>query len=82
MTKSLKLTSAALLVLALSACGSNPGDRIISGAGIGAGVGATVGWLTGLGPGIGAAIGAGVGGAVGGVTDQNDLDLGQPWWRQ
>ncbi|MGE4220417.1 MAG: hypothetical protein AB7G39_13300 [Alphaproteobacteria bacterium] len=69
-------------LLLLTACGSNQGDRALSGAGIGAGGGALLGWaLPGIGPAAGAAIGA-VGGAVtGAVTDDEDLNLGKPAWR-
>ena len=72
---------AALSLLALSACGTNPGDRALSGAGLGAAAGAVIGAPFGA-PGIGAAIGAAAGGATGAVTSPSQVDLGRPVWRQ
>jgi hypothetical protein len=67
--------------LTLGACGTNPGDRALSGAAIGAGTGATIGALGGpVGIGTGAAIGAGVGGVTGAVTSPSVVDLGRPAW--
>lgn len=68
--------------LSLAACGSSPTDRTVSGAGIGAGTGAAIGAIFG---GIGAIPGALIGGAIGGgtglVTNENDINLGDPAWR-
>lgn len=68
--------------LGLAACGSSPTDRTVSGAGIGAGTGAAVGAIFG---GIGAIPGALIGGVIGGgtglVTNERDIDLGEPVWR-
>ncbi len=58
--------SALVACLGLAACGSEPGERAVSGAAIGAGAGAIIGAATGT-PATGAAIGAGVG-ALGGVA--------------
>jgi len=81
MTKSIQLLSAAALVALLGACGSSTGDRALSGAGIGAATGATVGALTGgLSVGTGALIGAGLGAGAGALTDEDTIDLGDPWW--
>ncbi len=66
--------------LGLSACGTDPGDRTISGAAIGAGAGAIIGAATGT-PATGAAIGALAGGAIGGLTDPCTLNLGDPYWK-
>jgi osmotically inducible lipoprotein OsmB len=66
----------------LSACGTTPGDRGLTGAGIGAATGAVVGAVTGLGPLTGAAIGGGVGAAAGALTESRDFDLGKPIWRK
>jgi osmotically inducible lipoprotein OsmB len=83
----LRLYAATLILTTacvLSACGSSdrPVDRAAGGAGIGAGAGAAVGLLFG---GIGAIPGALIGGAVGGttgaVTDEEDINLGQPVWQ-
>lgn len=87
MTKQLKslpkfaapLTVAALLVL--TACGSSTEDRTLSGAGIGAAAGTAVGAVTGLSLLEGAAIGAVVGGATGALTDESDINLGTPIWK-
>lgn len=68
--------------LGLSACGTTPGDRGLSGAGVGAATGAVVGAVTGLGPLAGAAIGGGVGAAAGALTESRDFDLGKPVWRK
>lgn len=77
----MSLAMAALSVLALSACGTSPGDRALSGAGIGAAAGAVIGAPFGA-PGIGAAIGAAAGGATGALTSPSQVDLGRPVWRQ
>jgi len=71
----------ALAALALAGCGTTPGDRGLSGAGIGAAGGAVVGALVGA-PLIGAAIGAGAGAAVGVATPPSTVDLGTPVWER
>ena len=77
-------TMALVLGLMLAACGSSEQrlDRSAGGAAIGAGTGAAVGLLFG---GIGAIPGALIGGAVGGttgaVTDEEDINLGEPVWQ-
>lgn len=77
MTTSMALTGA----IVLAACGTNPGDRAVSGGILGAGAGAVIAGATGGSVGTGAAIGA-VGGAVlGAATDPCDLNLGDPYWR-
>jgi len=53
-----------LTVLTLSACGNDPGERALTGAGIGAGAGAVGGALIGGNP-VGGAL---IGGAAGAVT--------------
>ncbi len=67
--------------LGLTACGTAPEDRAITGASIGAASGAVVGALTGA-PGLGAAIGAGIGGVAGALTDKSTLDIGDPVWKK
>ena len=59
-------------MLGLAACGTDPGDRALSGAGIGAGVGAVGGALVGA-PLAGAAIGGAAGAATGGLTMTTDI---------
>src|SRR5215470_11453825 len=63
-----------LAALALSACGTEAGDRGLSGAGIGAGIG-----LIGGPPGV--VVGGAVGAAVGLVTKPSTVNLGKPAWK-
>lgn len=81
MTMRTKLLVLAVSALSLAACGSSPTDRTLSGAGFGAGTGAAIGAIFG---GIGAIPGALIGGAVGGgtglVTNERDINLGEPAW--
>ncbi len=70
----------ALLLLTLTACGSSTSDRLLSGAAIGGGAGAAGGAIFGA-PQTGAAIGAAVGAATGSLTDQQQIDLGEPIWK-
>ena len=76
-----KFLAMSALLLAITACGQEPGERTVSGAGIGAGVGAIGGALTGGCVGCGALIGGVVGGAAGGLTSPNQIDLGKPVWK-
>jgi osmotically inducible lipoprotein OsmB len=69
----------ALALLGLTACGETTGDRALSGAAIGAGAGALGGWAVGA-PGTGAVVGGAAGGATGALTDEDDVDLGDPVW--
>jgi peptidoglycan hydrolase-like protein with peptidoglycan-binding domain len=71
-----------VLALLLAGCGSTKEDRTLSGAGIGAGTGAVVGAVTGLGVVNGLLIGTIAGGATGLLTDQSQVNLGKPVWRQ
>ena len=68
-----------LSLIGLAACGSSTSDRTLSGAGIGAGVGLVGGALVGA-PIAGAAIGGAVGAGTGALTDEDDIDLGEPVW--
>ncbi len=78
----LKNTAAIIATLAfLTACGSQPGERALSGGGIGAGVGAVGGAILGGDPVTGAVVGGAVGAAVGGLTKEKDIDLGKPGWK-
>jgi len=81
MRTSLVLAPAFVATLMLSACGTNPGDRAVSGGLLGAGAGAAIGALAGN-AGAGAAIGAVSGAVIGGVADPCTLNLGAPFWRQ
>jgi osmotically inducible lipoprotein OsmB len=69
----------AVSALALAGCGTNPGDRGLSGAAIGGATGAVVGAMVGA-PLAGAAIGAGVGAVAGAATSPSQIDLGKPAW--
>jgi hypothetical protein len=78
--KSIAAAAALLTAVALSACGTTPGDRAVSGGLIGAGAGAAIGSLSGN-AGTGALIGGAAGAVTGAVTDPCTLNLGDPWWR-
>lgn len=69
-------------LVALSGCGSSQFDRTSTGAGTGAGTGALIGLVGGpVGVLVGAAIGAGVGAVAGGGTTKDQVDLGDPIWK-
>jgi osmotically inducible lipoprotein OsmB len=78
--RNLALGSALAAALALGGCGTNPGDRAVSGGMLGAGAGAIIGAATGSAA-TGAAIGAVSGAVIGAATNPCDLDLGKPFWR-
>ena len=69
-------------LLVLTACGTDPGERAVSGAGIGAASGAILGAVTGMTVLQGALIGTGVGAAVGGLTKSDTVNLGDPVWKK
>ena len=64
----------------LSACGTTPGDRAVSGGLLGAGTGAAIGAAAGN-PAAGALIGGLGGAALGAVTSPSQIYLGPPPWR-
>lgn len=68
----LLLTASAALLL--SACGTALGDRMASGAAIGGGVGLVAG-------GVGAIPGAIIGAGVGAFTQPEQVNLGEPAWK-
>lgn len=72
------LFSGLLLVVA---CGSSTSDRAMSGGAIGAGVGAATGAVTGGSILGGAVIGGAAGAAAGAATDEDQIDLGDPVWK-
>ena len=78
--RKIAMTCSALLLLGLAACGNTTSDRLLSGAAIGGGVGAAGGAVFGA-PLTGAAVGAAVGAAAGGLTDEQQIDLGEPIWK-
>jgi len=65
----------------LAACGNTTGDRAASGGALGAGVGAAGAAITGGSLLGGALIGGAAGAAAGALTDEDDIDLGDPIWR-
>lgn len=71
----MKLALVAGAALMLSACGTQLGDRMASGAAIGAGTGAVFG-------GVGAIPGAIVGAGVGAFATPDQVNLGEPVWRE
>ena len=78
------LRPAALFVAAaflLTACGTTPSDRTLSGAGLAAAGGAVLGAVTGLSIVQGVVIGAAAGGLAGFLTDESKVNLGKPLWR-
>jgi osmotically inducible lipoprotein OsmB len=66
--------------LLLAACGSTKTERGLSGGAIGAGVGAAGSAITGGSLLGGAALGGAAGAATGVLTDEEDVDLGEPLW--
>jgi hypothetical protein len=76
--RTLALATAACV--ALAACGTNPGDRAVTGGAMGAGAGLVVGAIAGA-PLLGATIiGAGAGALAGAITDPHKVNFGRPAW--
>ena len=75
MTRSFKLLLGGAALTALAACGTEPGERALSGGAIGAGTGAAVGAIAGDTT-TGALVGGAVGAAAGALTDEDDIYLG------
>jgi hypothetical protein len=76
-------TLAALgLVAAVAACGADPADRALTGGAIGVGAGAAAGELVADDPWTGALAGGAIGAAAGALTDEGDVDLGEPIWEE
>lgn len=73
--------AALAMVLALGACGTSTQDRALSGGAIGAGAGALGGAAVGR-PVGGAVLGGAAGAATGAFTDDDQINLGRPWWRR
>jgi hypothetical protein len=78
--KTLTIAAVSVAMLGLAACGNQPGERAVSGAGLGAGAGAALGAVTGGSVLGGALIGGAAGAAAGGLTDPNKVNLGKPAW--
>jgi len=79
-TRRVGFSAVVVLAMAVSACGTTPGDRALSGGLLGAGAGAAIGSVTGS-AGRGAIIGGVGGAALGALTNPNTLNLGTPPWR-
>lgn len=73
-------TLAALALLSLAACGNTAGERGLTGAGMGAAGGAALGAATGGSAASGAILGGAAGAAAGVLTDEDDIDVGEPVW--
>ena len=71
---------AILMSVGLAACGATRLARGASGAGIGAAAGAAASGVTGGNIMGGALLGGAAGGAAGALTDEDDIDLGEPIW--
>ena len=71
---------AILMSVGLAACGETRLERGASGAGIGAAAGAAASGVTGGNIMGGALLGGAAGGAAGALTDEDDIDLGEPIW--
>jgi peptidoglycan hydrolase-like protein with peptidoglycan-binding domain len=67
---------------ALAGCGSLPRERAVTGGAIGSGAGAALGAVTGLSVGGGALLGAAAGALTGALTDQSQVNLGEPAWKR
>ena len=76
------LTATVFAALSVTACGTTPTERGLTGAGIGAATGAIIGGVTGGSVGTGAVVGGVVGGAVGALTTKDDIDIGDPPWKK
>ncbi len=75
MINSYKLAAALTLLLSIAACGHDPGERALSGAGIGAGAGVGAALLGApLLPAV--IVGGAVGAATGAATSDQQIDLG------
>ena len=72
---------AAVLALSLAACGTNQGERTLSGAGLGAAAGAGVAAIAGGSLLTATVIGGAAGAVAGALTDKDDVDLGEPAWK-
>ena len=71
-----------IVAFTVAGCGNTTEERGISGAGIGAGAGAVIGAVTGLSIVQGALIGAAAGGLTGVLTDESQVNLGDPVWKK
>ena len=83
MVRKIRWSFAALGLAAFAtACGTNPGDRAISGAGLGAAAGAGAALVSDNDIGPGALVGGLIGAVAGAATSPDQVDLGDPLWRR
>jgi hypothetical protein len=78
--KTFALAAAFATSMLVAGCGTSTSDRAISGGLLGAGAGAVIGSTTGN-AGTGAVIGGVAGAAVGAATTPDQVNLGDPVWR-
>ena len=76
------LSALTVIGLVLGACGCSTTDRALSGGGIGAAAGAGTAAVTGGSPVTGGLLGGAAGAAIGGLTDEDDVNLGDPIWNR
>jgi osmotically inducible lipoprotein OsmB len=76
------LSALTAIGLMLAGCGSSTTDRALSGGGIGAAAGAGTAAVTGGSPVTGGLLGGAAGAAIGGLTDEDDVNLGDPIWNR
>ena len=76
-----RILAVLVMAVALAGCGKTVGDRAVSGGAIGAATGAAGAAIIGGDVGGGALLGGAAGAAAGALTDEEDIDLGTPWWR-
>ncbi len=69
------ITAGFIIVTTLAACGHNPGERALTGAGVGAAAGAVGTALVGGAVITGVAIGAAAGAVIGAVSDPSKIRL-------
>lgn len=74
MRNTLIMSAVAASAIMLAGCGTNPGERAVTGGLIGAGAGAAIGAAAGN-PAAGALIGGAVGAVGGAATSPCDVDL-------
>ena len=76
------LSALTVIGLMLAGCGSSTTDRALSGGGIGAAAGAGTAAVTGGSPVTGGLLGGAAGAANRGLTDEDDVNLGDPIWNR
>ena len=80
--RTIRMALGAGALILLAACGSQPGERAVSGGALGAAGGAAVGGLTGGSLLGGALLGGAAGAAAGALTSPSDVNLGRPAWKR